>query len=178
MRSPNGQIKVKVPYWNAGSYSIWVDGEKIDSTPWDKEAGRQSELTGFKGCGENRFVGVENYLEFILTPWCEITVKPEDAILSNVRMQWTMDEFYASGGTTSFTDRVAAALGIHASQIKVVAVYKGSVVVEYLIEPDTESDTDNSRQLRTITRNLNTLISENSSSFGAPILSASTDGEV
>jgi hypothetical protein len=178
MRSPNGQIKVKVPYWNAGSYSIWVDGEKIDSTPWDKEAGRQSELTGFKGCGENRFVGVENYLEFILTPWCEITVKPEDAILSNVRMQWTMDEFYASGGTTSFTDRVAAALGIHASQIKVVAVYKGSVVVEYLIVPDTESDTDNSRQLRTITRNLNTLISENSSSFGAPILSASTDGEV
>lgn len=86
MRSNKGQIKVKVPYWNAGSYSVWVNGKKIPFTSWDKEAGRQSELTGFKGCGENRYVGVENYLEFILTPWCTVTVKPEDAILSNVRM--------------------------------------------------------------------------------------------
>jgi len=89
-----------------------------------------------------------------------------------------MDEFYASGGTTSFTDRVAAALGIHASQIKVVAVYTGSVVVEYLIEVDSTSDSDSARQLRTISRNLNTLVTEGSTAFGAPILSASTDGEV
>lgn len=68
-----------------------------------------------KGCGENRFVGVENFLEFILTPYCEISVKPLDSIYSNVRMQWTMSEFYASGGTTSFADRVAGALGIEAS---------------------------------------------------------------
>ena len=30
-------------------------------------------------------------------------------------MEWTMTEFYASGGTTSFCDRVAGALGISAS---------------------------------------------------------------
>ena len=42
-----------------------------------------------------------------------------------------MDEFFASGGVTSFVDRVCAALQIHASQMKVVAVYTGSVVVEY-----------------------------------------------
>lgn len=52
-----------------------------------------------------------------------MTVKPTDAIISDVRMQWTLAEFYAQGGTTSFADRVAGALGIHASQIKVVAVY-------------------------------------------------------
>jgi hypothetical protein len=121
---------------------------------------------------------VQNFLEFILTPGCEVTIKPEDAILCNVRMQWTMAEFYASGGTTSFTDRVAGALGIHASQIKTVAVYTGSVVVDYIIEADTESDTDIDRQLRTITRNLNTLVKNNDSTvFGAPILSANTDGE-
>lgn len=44
-----------------------------------------------------------------------------------------MEEFYDKGGVTSFVDRVSAALGIHASQMKVVAVYKGSVVVEYEI---------------------------------------------
>jgi hypothetical protein len=48
-------------------------------------------------------------------------------------MSWTMDQFYAAGGVTSFADRVSAALSISASQVKVVAVYKGSVVVDYQI---------------------------------------------
>jgi len=56
-------------------------------------------------------------------------------------MEWTMNEFYGNGGVTSFTDNVAAALGIHASQIKVVAVYEGSVVVEYNVIAD-EDDPD------------------------------------
>lgn len=47
-----------------------------------------------------------------------------------------MDEFYASGGVVSFTNRVAAALGIHASTIKTVAVYEGSLVVEFIILAD------------------------------------------
>jgi len=52
-------------------------------------------------------------------------------------MSWTMDEFFEKGGVTSFIDRVCAALQIHASQMKVVAVYTGSVVVEYdLITPE------------------------------------------
>jgi len=53
-----------------------------------------------------------------------------------VRMEWTMNEFFDNGGTTSFIDKVAGSLGIHASTIKVVGVYDGSVVVDYEIEPD------------------------------------------
>jgi len=56
--------------------------------------------------------------------------------MTNVRMEWTMAEFWDAGGVTSFVDRVAASLGIHASQFKVVAVYTGSVVVEYQIMTD------------------------------------------
>jgi len=108
-------MKVKIHYWSAGSYEVYANGKKVDYAPWDKDAGRMSELTGYKGCGENRYIGVENWLEFIITPYCLIEVKPVDAIMSNVRMQWTMDEFYAQGGTTSFVDRVCGALGIHAS---------------------------------------------------------------
>jgi len=44
-----------------------------------------------------------------------------------------MASFFASGGTTSFMDRVAGALGIHASTIKIVSVYEGSLVVNYEI---------------------------------------------
>jgi len=127
-------------------------------------------------------VGVVNYLEFIMTPYCLIEVKPVDAILSNVRMSWTMDEFYAQGGPTSFIDRVSAALGIHASQMKVVAVYTGSVVVEYELTAD-EDDTGSSssaQQLRAIETALTEIVESGDDAaavFGAPVLSASTNGE-
>ena len=58
-------------------------------------------------------------------------------------MQWTMDAFFADGGTTTFADRLAASLGIHASQIKVVSVYEGSVVVEYEFISALDDDVDN-----------------------------------
>jgi hypothetical protein len=51
-------VKVKVPYWNAGSYEVTVDSNVIPCTPWDTKIGRNAELTLRKGCGENRFVGV------------------------------------------------------------------------------------------------------------------------
>jgi hypothetical protein len=49
-------------------------------------------------------------------------------------MEWTLDAFFAAGGTTSFMDRVAASLGIHASTIKIVSVYEGSLIVNYEIQ--------------------------------------------
>lgn len=50
-----------------------------------------------------------------------------------VRLEWTLEEFYAFGGPTAFADRVAGALGIHASTIKVISVYKGSVIIDYQV---------------------------------------------
>lgn len=49
-------------------------------------------------------------------------------------MEWSLNDFFAKGGTTSFMDRVATGLGIHASTIKIVSVYEGSLVVNYEIE--------------------------------------------
>jgi len=60
-----------------------------------------------------------------------IKIKPRDAVLSMVRMEWTLDAFFSNGGTTTFADRVAGSLGIHASDIKVVSVYEGSLIVNY-----------------------------------------------
>lgn len=60
-------------------------------------------------------------------------------------MEWTLDEFFADGGTTTFMDRVAASLGIHASTIKMVSVYEGSLIVNYEIQaPGTESTSSGS----------------------------------
>lgn len=60
-----------------------------------------------------------------------------------VRMEWTFDEFFSNGGTTTFMDRVAGSLGIHASTIKIVSVYEGSLVVNYAIENDDTTQLEN-----------------------------------
>jgi hypothetical protein len=56
-------------------------------------------------------------------------------------MEWTLEDFYAKGGTTTFVDRLAASLGIHASTIKVVGVYTGSLVIDYNIFADNDDTT-------------------------------------
>lgn len=57
-----------------------------------------------------------------------------------IRMEFTLDEFFASGGVTTFADRMAAALGIHAADIKVVQVYEGSTIVEFQVVSDSEEE--------------------------------------
>jgi hypothetical protein len=48
-------------------------------------------------------------------------------------MEWSIDKFFEGGGTISFMDKIAGSLGIHASSIKIVSVYEGSLVVNYEI---------------------------------------------
>ena len=120
LRAESGGIQVKIPYPDAGSYAVLANGEPVDYTPFDNQIGKYAPLTKSLGCGENRFVAVQNELEFYLTPGCEITVKPRDAIMSSVRMEWTLEEFYANGGQTAFVDRVASTLGIHPSRVKTI----------------------------------------------------------
>jgi len=46
-------------------------------------------------CGENRYLGIVNILEFYIRPGCTIIVEPRNAIQTKVRMEWTLQEFYA-----------------------------------------------------------------------------------
>lgn len=153
----------------------------VSSTPWNDIAGEPSELTKSKGCGENRFVGIINILEFFLEPGCEVVVEPRDAIMTKVRMEWTMEEFYADGGTTRFVDRIAAALGIDRSRVKVVAAYEGSVIVDFFIEALTTSEEDASkaeRELASLTDKITEAVVSGSIDLGAPVLGLEGDGDV
>jgi len=140
LKADAGAVKIKIAYPNAGSYAVLANDVEIPYTAWDSAIGRPAQLTKLVGCGENRFVGVENFLEFYITTDCEIKIVPRDSISVAVRLDWTLDEFYADDGITTFVDRMAAALGVPASQIKVVAVYQGSVIVEYFVVTDPEDE--------------------------------------
>lgn len=126
---------VRIPYPSAESRKIIKDGQVVQMNQWD-EGLRQYGAIRQKYCGENRYVGVVNILEFYITPGCVLHIAPRNAIQTLVRMEWTVEQFFDNGGTTAFIDRIAGSLGIHASTIKVVSVYEGSAVVDYNIEND------------------------------------------
>jgi len=66
-----------------------------------------------------------------------------------IRLEWTLNAFFAEGGIGKFTDRMAAALGIHRADLKVVQVYEGSVIVEFQVLAG-EDDPNPTRTLQSI----------------------------
>ena len=132
-------ITVMLRYEGAQARAVLVNGEEVPYNKWQASA----DIVGQGGygpitqsfCGENRYVAVDNILEFFISGECEIEIQPRDAIMTKVRMEWTMEKFFDNGGTTAFIDRLCASLGIHASTVKVVGVNSGSVVVDYEITP-------------------------------------------
>lgn len=104
------------------------DDKVIEYNAWDRTLEPDNYGTIKQiACGENRFVGVKSFLEFYITANCLLHIAPRDAIQTNVRMEWSMEKFFSKGGTTAFVDRLCASLGIHASTVKVVSVYEGSL---------------------------------------------------
>lgn len=88
-------------------------------------------------------------------------------------MEWSFDEFYAEGGTTSFVDRLAGSLGIHASTIKVVSVFEGSLVVNYEIAPTKEEPLS----LEDLKKKQTEKFAEGKVDLGAPILDVAAGEE-
>lgn len=171
LKADAGAVKIKISYPNAGSYAVLANDVEIPYTAWDSAIGRPAQLTKLVGCGENRFVGVENFLEFYITTDCEIKIVPRDSISVAVRLDWTLAEFYADDGVDTFVDRMAAVLGVPASQIKVVAVYEGSVVIEYFVVTDPEDETPQ-ETLDAVEAAFVEAIENDTLDLGAPVLEA------
>lgn len=123
-------MTIRIFYPSAESRNLVKDGQIIEFNQWD-ELEKMYGKVQQRFCGENRYIGVKNIFEFYITPGCMIQIQPRDAIQCLVRMEWTFAQFFADGGTTKFVDRLAASLGIHGSEIKIVSVYEGSLIITY-----------------------------------------------
>lgn len=102
-------------------------------------------------CGENRWIHGVNQLEFTLlaSPACTINLETTQSIALSFRIDMTVSDFFANDGETQFIDRMAAALNIPQSRIRIVGVYAGSVVVVSQIEADS-AITDETAQINEI----------------------------
>lgn len=141
LRSDLSPVTFRIKYPKAGAYIIKDSkGIEIKANAWDNLNKAPGLIKGEAGgyCGENRYEGVVNILEFYMTKGCTIFIEPIDSIQSSVRMNWTMNEFFKDGGTTKFVDRIAASLGIKVANVKIVSVYTGSVVVDFAVIEDAQ----------------------------------------
>jgi len=177
LRADSGWLTLRLYYPNAGAYQVYADGQLQPETAWDTNIGGPGALTRNSGCGEWRFIAIQNFIEFYLTTGCEIEIEPLDQIRTTVRLSWTLEEFYADGGTTTFTDRVAATLGIPAWRVKTVAVYEGSVIVLFDILSDVSVD-DPLQDLQNLSEQLvDNLKNLPGDWLGAPLLDVDVNGE-
>lgn len=87
-----------------------------------------------------------------------------------IRLEWTLKAFYADDGIARFSDRMAAVLGVHTADLKVVQVYEGSVIIEFQIYTE-EDDPEPERTLQTVEENFEKAIPTlGADDFGAPIM--------
>merc|ERR1712110_299571 len=125
-------------------------------------------------CGENRFEGVIQRLQFWIEPGCELRIMPRDAIMLAIRLEFTFEEFFARGGITTFIDRMAASIGVHRADLKVVSVYEGSTIVDFEVIRDLTSATV--IDFDEIKETFETVMSSAEEFMGTTILEVSTTG--
>lgn len=56
-----------------------------------------------------------------------------------MRMEMAIDDFYTNDGPTLFIDSMAAFLGISSDKMRIVSIVEGSVVIDYEITMDEET---------------------------------------
>ena len=59
-------MTIRIAYPSAESRSIVKDGEIVEYNQWDEEEHMYGPITQ-SFCGENRYIGVKNILEFYIT---------------------------------------------------------------------------------------------------------------
>jgi hypothetical protein len=143
---------VTVDYQKAANYWVYVGGNnaermiqasRVRPNEFNKDLGQQGRVSGTapnQKCGSNRWISIKNQLTFRIDDTydnngvqekCRIWIKHRDAVVGNVRLEWTLTEFFSNGGDSVFADRMASTLDIHPSRIRVVGVMAGSVIVDF-----------------------------------------------
>ena len=56
--------------------------------------------------------------------------------MTSIRLAWTLNEFFSGDKATTFTQRLAAVLGINITRVKIVSVFEGSLNVQVQILDD------------------------------------------
>lgn len=178
----NKGILVSIKYNSDSVYQIYdANDAVVAATDWDPNANEWTKPTGAY-CGEHRYSGVDNVLQFYISADddCIVKVVPRDAIMMKVRLEFTLAQFFSQGGVVSFTHALAGVLNIHPADIKIVEVYEGSTIVKFKVMQRGQEELDAGEEpidFKKINRAYTKFVTEEVTLMGSPILNAEIEGE-
>lgn len=97
-------------------------------------------------CGANKYFYKNNTIHFIVTAdaQCTVRVTLTSSVQVTARLSLDINTFYSSNGITTFVDQMCAFLGVTTDRLKIVGVYSGSTVVDFVITPPLVSTSQSS----------------------------------
>ncbi len=98
-------------------------------------------------CGANKYYFKHRTMDFVINsnPGCRPRLTITNSIQLTTKFSMSIDNFYQMDGRAQFINQMAALLGItDRSRIKVVGVYRGSVIVESFVDDGHFVPEDNS----------------------------------
>lgn len=131
---------ISITYPDAGAFKLYnALQEPIEPTDWDYDIENWAVPTG-QYCGEHRYLGLTNTLEFWIEPECTLFVYPRDAIMLAIRLETSVREVFEDDGITTFIDTMASILGIARGDLKVVQVFEGSAIIQIIINAEEDAE--------------------------------------
>lgn len=91
-----------------------------------------------------------------------------------IRLEFPMAEFFSGGGVTTFIDNMAGVLGIHKADLKVVAVYEGSTIIDFQVISNFIEEIP--LNLETVQQTFETFVATAEDFMGSSLLSAVSSG--
>ena len=123
-------------------------------------------------CGDNEWDPSTHTMNLYLTPECWPDIHTIDSIQFTIRLSMTVDEFLNSNGSAQMIDKLAAALGIHTSRIRVVGIRSGSTVCYGAVDEDDElvdeegnASTESQADLTSIYQTMGEMLANNEIEF-------------
>ena len=83
-------------------------------------------------------------------PNCIVKVKQINTVNINMRLDINVADFYRNIGISNFIDNMAALLGVHPSQMKVVGVREGSTIIDWYIKNDEDSTSSGTQKIQAL----------------------------
>lgn len=71
---------------------------------------------------------------------CIVTTTVINSVQVAMRLETTVEDFYANNMAASFVDKMAAFLGISMDRIRIVNVRSGSAIVDFTVDSENTSE--------------------------------------
>ena len=137
--NPNDWVVIRIYFPVPNAVLIRVTNTTMNNqfvTGFKKFNGVYPDLTTMGGiCGANYFDYEKNIVAFVVNGKnnCQVRVTLASYVQLTIRLSTDIATFYSNDGEFSVLSKIIALLGIDPSQVKVVGVRSGSVILDFAV---------------------------------------------